>query len=463
MNVTRRNSLTLRLTLLFALASTVVLLGLGYLIAHSIEQHFVEQDMEMIDGKMELARNALQHVRTSSELAALPILFDESLVGHHGLAIIVISPDGATLFESGSAHFPAAMIKRHDPRQAFEWGDGMERFRGIAGEAITGISGAQPAIVGVATEIAHHDSFMESFRATLWLFVTVAAVLMGVLGWMVTHRSLAPLRAIKQEAAEITASKLNSRLSLDAVPTELAELAETLNEMLARLEESFRRLSDFSSDLAHELRTPISNLMTQTQVSLSRTRSVSDYQDILSSNAEELERMARMVSDMLFLAKADNGLMTTSTEAVALEDEVRSLFEFYEALAEALSVKLVVEGCAIVTADRLMLRRALSNLLSNAIRHADPNSTVRVTLEADVSFVRIMVENTGASIAPEHLPRLFDRFFRADASRQRSSEGAGLGLAITQSIIKAHSGTISASSEAGVTRFMLTLPQRSNN
>jgi len=451
-------SLTLRLTLLFALASTVVLLGLGYVIAEAIDRHFVEQDMEVLDGKMELARNALSRVHSPVELAALPALLDESLVGHHGLAVIVIGPEGKKLFESGDAMFPVSVLNLHDDRKPVEWGEGMHRFRGIAGEAATGIVDAPPAIVGVATEVEHHESFMSSFRFTLWLFVIGAALVMGLLGWVATYRALTPLRAIKQGAASVTASKLSYRLSLEAIPAELADLAQTLNDMLARLEESFRRLSDFSSDLAHELRTPISNLMTQTQVSLSKARSTDEYQDILSSNSEELERMARMVSDMLFLAKADNGLMTTSTEPVTLNDEVQSLFEFYEALADASAVTLVAQGQATVNADRLMLRRALSNLLSNALRHAEPGSAVRVMMETQEHAVRIILENTGTGIAPEHLPRLFDRFYRVDASRQRSSEGAGLGLAITHSIIRAHSGSISASSAEGITRFTVLLP-----
>ena len=315
-----------------------------------------------------------------------------------------------------------------------------------------------PVIVGVATEISHHQHFMSKFRTTLWLFVVVASALTGLFGWGATRRALAPLRSLKQGAANITASNLHNRLSLEEVPVELAELAETLNDMLARLEESFRRLSDFSSDLAHELRTPISNLMTQTQVSLSRARSVGEYQDILSSNAEELDRMSRMVSDMLLLAKADNGLIVTSPETVVLADEVASLFDFYEALAEASSLSLVAQGNATVTADRLMLRRALSNLLSNALRHADAGSAVRVTITPRDGSVSLILENKGPSIAAEHIPRLFDRFYRVDPSRQRSSDGAGLGLAITQSIIAAHDGSISVSSEAGSTRFEILLP-----
>lgn len=451
-------SLTLRLTLLFALASTIVLLGLGYEIGYAIERHFTEQDMEIIDGKLELTRNALEHVANPAELDALPKLLEESLVGHHGLAVLVVGPDGRQIFESGEAAFPASLLSQHDGRP-IEWGEGMQRFRGVAAEARIGIANSQAAVVGIATEVAHHESFMESFRFTLWLFVIVAALVMGLLGWVVTYRGLAPLREIRQGAASVTASRLSYRLSLASIPAELEELATTLNDMLARLEESFRRLSDFSSDLAHELRTPISNLMTQTQVSLSRARNVEEYQDILSSNAEELERMARMVSDMLFLAKADNGLMTTSAERIELADETLSLFEFYEALADASKVELVLRGEAAIEADRLMLRRALSNLLSNAIRHAEKDSSVCVQLASRGNTVEIVFENTGEAIAPEHLPRLFDRFYRVDASRHRVSDGAGLGLAITQSIVQAHGGSIDVSSQNGVTRFVLRLPR----
>jgi len=229
--------------------------------------------------------------------------------------------------------------------------------------------------------------------------------------------------------------------------------------MLARLEDSFRRLSDFSSDLAHELRTPVSNLMTQTQVALARARTADEYREILYSNLEEYERLSQMTSDMLFLAKADNGLIATRTEIVDLASEVERLFAFYEALAEERDVRLVLAGEGRARADRDMLRRAISNLLSNAIRHTPQHGEIRVTIgEGRAGQTELSVENPGPPIAPEHLPRLFDRFYRVDASRRKESEGAGLGLAIAKSIIEAHGGSISASSAEGTARFAFTVP-----
>jgi two-component system, OmpR family, heavy metal sensor histidine kinase CusS len=229
--------------------------------------------------------------------------------------------------------------------------------------------------------------------------------------------------------------------------------------MLARLEDSFRRLSDFSSDMAHELRTPITNLMTQTQVALSRSRSADEYREVLYSNLEELDRLARTITDMLFLAKADHGLLVPHREPVDLAAEVRGLFDFYEALVDERGIALESSGEGSVSGDRLMIRRAISNLLSNAIRHTAKGERVRVRIDRDgTDNVRLTVENPGIAIEPEHLARIFDRFYRVDPARQRSTEGAGLGLAITRSIVAAHQGTLRALSADGLTRFEMSLP-----
>jgi two-component system heavy metal sensor histidine kinase CusS len=263
---------------------------------------------------------------------------------------------------------------------------------------------------------------------------------------------------MRRQAQGVTAQQLSQRLPVSAIPRELAELAQSLNEMLARLEEAFQRLTDFSSDIAHELRTPVSNLLTQTQVTLSRERSAVDYRQILESNAEEFERMARMISDMLLLAKSDNGLALLQRQELSLADEARALFDYFDAVAEEKNVSLRLLGDGTVSADRLMLRRALGNLLSNALRHAEVASTVTVRVQALEDGVQISVANQGEAIAPEHLTRVFDRFFRVDPARQRSSEGTGLGLAIAQSVVHAHGGTISAASVNGVTTFTISLP-----
>lgn len=456
-------SITAQITFLFAAASTAVLLLLGVLIGASVERHFEEQDMDLLTGKLELTAHALNKVHSLRDLDAIPQQLDDALVGHPGLAVVVRAPDGQTLFATNGAEFPQTLLDHRNgfnPLHPLVWTtkDGLP-FRGISSTVPTGIKDSPPALVAVATDITHHNHFMGSFQATLWSVVVFAAILTGFLGWVAVRRGLAPLRAIKQEAAAITATRLNYRMSSESVPVELAELTETLNAMLTRLEDSFKRLSDFSSDLAHELRTPVSNLLTQTQVTLSQARTVDEYQDILASNAEEFERLSRMIADMLFLAKSDNNLIIPNREVVNLAEEVQGLIEFYEILAEEKGVELATSGDAYVSGDRLMLRRAISNLLSNAIRHTPQGGHVAVRIHDTRSEgVRLSVENTGETIHPEHLPRLFDRFYRVEASRHRCSEGAGLGLAITQSILRVHGGSAQAVSKDGCTRFDLLFP-----
>ncbi|MBI5908019.1 MAG: heavy metal sensor histidine kinase [Burkholderiales bacterium] len=457
-----RISITFRLTLLFASVSTAVLLSLGLLIGALVECHFEELDMTMLGGKLELLRHTLEKVHSDAELEVLPEQLDDMLAGHRDLAVIILKPGGQVLYSTGGAQFPPELRAGagENSLHPMLWADsGQRRYRGISTRTPTGVAGAAPVIVAVSTDLTQHEHFMQSFKTTLWTVVGLAALLSGFLGWMAARRGLAPLRTINRSVADITANQLDQRLPADPFPTELAEVAQTLNAMLARLEESFRRLSEFSADLAHELRTPVSNLLTQTQVMLSRTRTLEEYQDVLGSNAEEFERLSRMIADMLFLAKADNDLIIPHREKVDLTAVVSSLFEFYEALVEEKNVSLTFSGGGTVFGDRLMLRRAIGNLLSNAIRHTPNNGRITVHAEAGgTSGVVLTVANTGETIAPEHLPRLFDRFYRVNASRQHSGEGTGLGLAITRSIAHAHGGEVRVRSESGVTTFEIRLP-----
>lgn len=462
MRLTGRKSITFRLTLLFASVSTTVLLLLGLLIGALVERHFEELDMELLGGKLELVSRALGRVQSDRELASLPRQLNNAMVGHRGLALIVLTPGGQTLYSTAGAKFPEELLAEVKGKSVSPtlWTDSENhRYRGIFSEVSTGIEGATPLVVAVSTDVSSHEHFMYSFRTALWTVMGLAALLTGFLGWVAVRRGLAPLRDISRSAAGITANRLDQRLSSASIPAELAEVEKTLNEMLARLEESFRRLSDFSSDIAHELRTPVSNLMTQTQVVLSRRRGTDDYRGILESNAEEFERMARMISDMLLLAKAENGLVVPNREAIQLATEVKALFDYYDAVAEEKGLRLALEGNGQVSADRPMLRRALGNLLSNAVRHSAANTTVRVNISTSPDTVLICMENTGDAIAPEYWERVFDRFFRVDPSRQRNTEGTGLGLAITKSIIDAHGGTIFVKSTDHVTTFTIRLPR----
>lgn len=461
----RSKSITFRLTLFFSTASTVVLFIVGTLIGSLVEKHFEEQDLAELNGKLELVRHALAKTRSSSDMAVLPQNLSDALVGHPSLSVAIIGSDHRMLFISPNAIFTTEFLESQSLKSSsnrvnlITWRKDGKVYRGVTAEATTGIAEQPPATVALAINIEHHQMFMAAFRNNLWLAITAGIVLTALLGWIAARRGLAPVREMANVAKGISVSHLGDRLSPDTVPTELVNLAVAFNEMLSRLESSFLRLSDFSSDLAHELRTPISNLMTQTQVAISKERSSNEYREVLYSNLEEYERLARMITDMLFLAKADNGLIIPSIEMVDLPTEVQELFGFYEAFAEEQDVSLIVTGKGSIRGDRLMLRRALSNLLINAIRHSSQGRSVKVLIDQSMpGKTKLVVENFGGTISMEHLPRIFDRFYRIDPSRQKASDGAGLGLAITKSIVEAHKGTIQAFSSNGLTRFEITFP-----
>ena len=449
------NSLTTRLTLLFAVVSTSVLLLLGLVIGSLVERHFEDMDLELLEGKLELIQHAIAATHSAGDLEAIPAQLDAALIGHHGLAVGIWSDAGNPLYLSEGASFPKGSQPQGPTAQFPRTWTGADQhlYRGILGTAPTGIAGGASTTVALSTDLTHHEHFMQSFRLTMWAVVALAATLSGFLGGLAARRGLAPLHDIVRHAADITAEKLDQRLEEGSIPLELAEVVRTLNDMLARLEESFRRLSDFSSDLAHEL-------LTQTQVTLSKARTLDEYQDVLASNAEEFERLSRTIADMLFLAKADNNLLIPLREEVDLGAEVSSLLEFYEAYADEKELRLSCSGEAFIAGDRLMLRRAIGNLLSNAVRHTPKLGRISIELkETPVGETVVSVENTGETIAPEHLPRLFDRFYRADASRQHYGEGSGLGLAITRSIVQAHGGEVSVMSDSGFTRFSIRFPR----
>ena len=276
---------------------------------------------------------------------------------------------------------------------------------------------------------------------------------------LAVHKGHAPIRSVSRQIQNITSKDLDVRLDPQTVPIELEQLVLSFNHMIERIEDVFTRQSNFSADIAHEIRTPITNLITQTEIALSQSRSQKELEDVLYSNLEELTRMAKMVSDMLFLAQADNNQLIPEKKMLNLADEVGKVFDFFEALAEDRGVELrfVGDECQ-VAGDPLMLRRALSNLLSNALRYTPTEETIVVRCQTVDHLVQVTVENPGTPIAPEHLPRLFDRFYRVDPSRQRKGEGSGIGLAIVKSIVVAHKGTVAVTSDVRGTKFVIILP-----
>lgn len=454
----RQLTLTARLTLLYTLVSLAVLLGLGLFVLRVTDAHFVELDEELLRDKSRLIVQIVADSRSTDELARH---LDHLLSSHQGLHAELHAGD-RIVYDRNALGLAQAVRRLEGSVPPFEWTQAGRTFRALVFplEPTAALGGSQPLVLTLALDIHHHQHFMQALTRSLAVYLAVAALASGLLGWWSARRGLAPLREMKARAQRVTARQLEHRMPVQDVPVELADLAQGLNTMLDRLQRDIERLSQFSGDLAHELRTPISNLLTQTQVALAQPRDAQAYRDILASNAEELQRLARMASDMLFLAQADHGLALPRPERIVLAEEVRALFDFYEALAEDKGLHLVVDGACEVMGDRLMVRRAISNLLSNALRHAWPGTTVRVTLEARATEHVLTVRNQGPDIEAQDLPRLFDRFFRVDRSRRHGhSEGTGLGLAITQAVMRSHGGHASARSGQGHTEMSLHFPR----
>ena len=463
----RPASLALRLTVSIGSVITVVLLAFGWIIERSIDTHFVQQDVDQLNAVIQAVSQSLSEPQLSTTSADLKRRLASAVSGHHNAQIRISDSSNNVIYATPNSDldgfaWQAPATEAIDIDSVKIWQDKGQTYRGAVVQLLqTGSVHARPLTLVVATDIDFHLHYLDDFRVYLKL-ITLAACLIAILAtWFAVYQGHAPLRRISAEIRRIKSDHLSIRLAPDTVPVELTELAVSFNDMLDRIEESFARLANFSADIAHELRTPITNLRTQTEVALSQWRDLEQYREVLYSNLEEYERMAKMVGDMLFLAQADNHQLQGERVKLNLVTEVQMLFEYFEAWAEERGVALVCTGSDMwVQGDRLMIRRALSNLISNAIRYTAAGQVVTVSLLVHSNdWVMIRVENPGLTIDPEHLPKLFDRFYRADPSRQRKGDGAGLGLAIVKSIIEAHGGSITAKNAGEQMIFEIQLPR----
>jgi two-component system heavy metal sensor histidine kinase CusS len=456
-------SLTSRLTLFFTLVTATTVLALAYFVLVASERHFIDLDRMTLQDKQHLIEAIFENANSVEEAQSQ---LQESLNYHHGLYILVKDTNGQTVFNSKGFQLPQSTLAAEPSTlQALQhWTDKERGFHGLFFQSTPAFTGASTLSTFVAISKAHHSQFIFDLSVTLGLYALAATVVSGLLGWLAARQGLSPLRHMKAKATSVNGQRLDQRMPVDAVPVEMADLANELNRMFDRLQTDFQRLSDFSADLAHELRTPISNLLTQTQVALSAKRDAATYRDILASNAEEFQRLARMVSDMLFLAKTERGVELPQIELFSAASEAQALVEFYDALAAEKGVKISLVGDGEILGDRLMFRRAVSNLLSNAIRHTYDHGEVTIEIVETSNATVLKVENTGDEIDPKALPRLFDRFYREHPARShQDSDGAGLGLAITRAILEAHGGSATATSSQSKTSFSLTIPRKSGS
>jgi two-component system heavy metal sensor histidine kinase CusS len=316
-------------------------------------------------------------------------------------------------------------------------------------------------VLQVALDRSYEEGILARFRWSMLAILAFALLGCAAVGYAIARQGLRPIQEITAAARRVRSTTLSERIEPSHFPAELSVLAATFNDMLDRLEESFQRLSQFSADIAHELRTPLNNLRGEAEVALARERTPAEYREVLASCLEEGARLSRMVDSLLFLARAENAATPIAREPLDLANELETVREYYEAAANETGIQLSVSSSpGLVThLDRTLFQRAVGNLLANALAHTPRGGKISLTAHRDNGQVRVEVVDDGAGIAAEHLPRVLDRFYRADQARSGASGRVGLGLAIVKSIASLHRGSVSISSGVGQgTRVTLLFP-----
>lgn len=454
-------SLSLRLAMAVAAmgaALVVVLVALAYIALNHELTATAQSDLQAKRGQLE--HRLLEDQLTPRQISEQPHGLLDLVVGHYNLHLSIFEPGAnGRLLLNIRGNSAQSSIKRSQQKRFDEVVDSVEHKMLVTSTTMTLASGEQVLIQLAVDRTADEALIAAYFRSTL-AALPLVLLLIGAGAWWISQQGLQPLRQFREVASRVSAQDLTHRLTDDDLPRELADLALGINLMLDRLDGGVQQLSQFSDDLAHELRSPISNLMGKAQVALSRERSADAYKSALESCTEELERLSRIVTDMLFLAQVSHPTLVAQLEKLRLEDEARKVMDLFQITAEEKQIELCLSGKGVIHGDRLMVQRALSNLLSNAVRHTPRGQRVYLDIQGDSAATTLSIRNPGSGIEAAHLPHVFERFYRVDASRSRDEGGTGLGLSIVRSIMSVHSGkvTVASTPEAG-TVFSLHFKQ----
>lgn len=456
-----RGSLALRLVAMFTLGGLVVFLIVGLSLAFLLRMELHARDRAEIDSKTIAVQHHLVDVRAVEDLGASLPRFIDTVVGHDKLQLGLML-DGQWLLRPeqglGRALSTRAVeaIPADEAFATLQVGTHLWWVRRVARDLEETPVRTVQAVVAI--DVSETRRVLERFNAALVLIGALGAVLIAGLSWWATRRGLAPLQRLAGDAQRVTAQRLGEPLAMSEAPEEVRGVVAGINQMMARLADSFRSLEQFSADIAHELRTPLNSLMLRVEVTLSRERSGEDYREALQETMQELGQLQKMVSDMLFIARAERGIATLASDRVDLRAEVDALAEYFEPLASERDVTISVHGTAQIAADRAMTRRVITNLLSNAVRYSLPRSRVEIMLASDAGACRLRVRNRCDPITQAQADHLFDRFARGEAARAQQPEGAGLGLAIVRSVMAAHHGSAAARATADGLEVELAWP-----
>lgn len=438
---------------MFALVSALLLGSIGFYLYQSLQREIAWRDDQALLGRLERMQALINDSVSVEQLRNRPKLY-ENMLGNRDNLLWILDDTGQVLIEINPVSMRLPTLPAAAQAQLGD-GDSSVPVR-LAWQHV--MQGGRGLTLIAGKLLSEREQMLAAYRLKLWLALSVGALLAFVLGGWVSRRGLQPVRRLAQRAAAIDVQHLHLRLDEFNELSELQVLSHALNQMLARLEDGFAQLSRFSEDLAHEMRTPLSNLMGHTQQSLRHSRSIEDYQNLLVSNQEEYERLARMIDSMLFLARTEQPQASVQDELINLHELVEQLCEYFEGVAQERDVTLINQAHGELRADPALIRRALANLVANALRYGSPAAEVIIRSVVREDGIEVSVHNQGPPIAAEHLPRLFERFYRCDPSRNQPDDSGGLGLAIVHSIMQLHGGRVTVDSLSSGTSFRLEFP-----
>lgn len=284
----------------------------------------------------------------------------------------------------------------------------------------------------------------------LMLSLLLSSLFAVLFGNLIARKGLNKLREFENKMEQITVNSLHETINIADWPIELSNLAKKFNAMLDRINTSYTQLSQFSSDIAHELRTPINNLQGITELALTRKTNSNEQQQLLEKYMQEYHQLSKLIEHLLFFARSDNGQICLNKETIQTRQEILNILDYYQAIADEKNIQVNCYGDACLQADLLLFKRVISNILSNSLKYTPNNGTIDIHLFASADAVEISIKDTGIGIDEHHLPNIFDRFYRVDSSRTTHTGGLGLGLAIVKSIVDLHKGSLSIASKSNM-------------
>ena len=446
-------SIAARLTLLVGAIALAVFIVIGTVLYMTLDGELARRDADKLTEMMTFVQHLLSEVDEVSTAESLAHHLDDMVVSHGNLRVWITRRDGHAPIYGGAP--PPVPAQHGGSAYLFTHDDGTP-MRALAMQVRPSTELSSLDVL-IASDTRPTQRILADFRLVLVSACLAGVIAMVLLGVWAARRGLRPVGRLSAEAQAIGPQALSQRLPVAVLPAELVDLAQSFNRVLDRLEQSYRQLEAFNADVAHELRTPLSNLIGGTEVTLLRERSVAELRDLLGSNLEDLQHIKTIVNDMLFLARADRGERADAAP-VALAQVARGVAEFFEPVLDERRITLEIRGEAHITGDIGLLRRAVSNLVSNAIEHTTSGNTIEIVISNADATAHLRVCNPGPPIAPEHLAHIFDRFYRVDPARSASGESHGLGLAIVKAVAQMHGGGVFARCEDGVTEIGLHLP-----